>query len=751
MRKLAVFAFSFAAIVTFCVYIPDANMIIPSAAAGIIMFVSLIFRRKNIKLFRYIILIGSGILAGIVYFTGYRTVFYKPAAALFDTEAIITATVTDYVSGSGYTKTAAVIKNAGVPIKISLILKEELTLAPGDTVKVYASLYAPKGDKDFDALMYYRGKGIFLEAEEADYPVGAKVTKAEKLPLKYLYKALSNTLSKQFDKLFSGDELSYLKALLLGNRSGLSPSVNLALANTGVSHVVALSGMHLTILAEALYLVIGPYDKRKIIVIPFLALYALMTGCAASVLRALVMQTLYILSRVFEKSADSLTSIAAALLFLLLLNPFMITDVGLQLSFLSTLGLIVAAPKIRVPGFFYKRNAVFGPVLKYIASTFVMTLSATLFTLPLLVLYFKRISLISPLTNLLILWSIPLVFIGGMLVLIVSFIYLPAAFFVSGAFSLVVRYDLFVVMRLASFKYSAVAADSLQVLLFAGTLYLLLMIAVFIGKAARRILTYVLAAGFCTAIFLLPTTQPKRDEVRMTLLDVGDGEAILVMSRDFTLMIDCGGTDWKNAGDIASEYLLLRGKDTINALVVTGFDDKYINGIHALCDLVAVKSIYLLNADYEKTLRATAPLDEKTAITYITGGKTLNCGSFGALLLVPPNYIDNSTDVSSADFISVLIDTKQSDVFIPGAAENSGLLMSTEELRSAEILILNGGLQLLSDDFLEAIQPDKLYLSSKRIPEPTEDEENLLSRYDLKISATALLGLQTATLADRRR
>jgi competence protein ComEC len=423
----------------------------------------------------------------------------------------------------------------------------------------------------------------------------------------------------------------------------------------------------------------------------------------------------------------------------------MISDVGLQLSFLSTLGLIVAAPRINNPEFLKKNTPVVGPVLKYAASTVVMTLSATLFTLPLLVWYFNRISLTAPITNLLTLWSIPFIFIGGIICLLVSYIFLPAATVAAGAVSLLVKYNLFVVYRLAGFKYSAVSADSVKIILYAAALYLILFLVVFLGKTAGKILAYIFAASFCTAIFLLPAAHLKRDEVRMTLLDTGNGETMLVMTRSFTLMIDCGGTIYKNAGDIASEYLLLHGKDTVDSLLVTGFDDQYINGFNNLSKLIAVKSMTMLNTESENTEKVTTYFPD-ASVDYISAGKILNYSAFSAQIVVPLEYINENYAA-----VSVIIDTIGTDVFVAGAVDSAKTLINTGELKQADVLVLNGGTKLLKEELIKAIKPKRLYLSSKYRPKLSAEKVALLEKYDMKINGTAESGTLSESLTDRRR
>ena len=130
-----------------------------------------------------------------------------------------------------------------------------------------------------------------------------------------------------------------MRALLIGDKSNFSDSFSEQVADTGVSHIFAVSGMHLSFFVSAI-LVFGR-NRRWVCALAIAAafLFAAVTGFSASVVRAAVMQTSVLTAPLFRRENDSLTSLSASLLLLLCGNPYAVADVGLQLSFLSVLGL----------------------------------------------------------------------------------------------------------------------------------------------------------------------------------------------------------------------------------------------------------------------------------------------------------------------------------------------------------------------------------------------------------------------------
>ncbi len=202
------------------------------------------------------------------------------------------------------------------------------------------------------------------------------------------------------------------QALTVRERSLLSKSVAGAYQNAGLSHVLAISGLHLTILTLSLGRLLAKCRVRKQvrdgISIAFLLFYCFLTGFSPSVTRAFVMLTFVLLGGMTLHRVDSLTTLFFALLLLLLADPYALLSVGLQLSFLSCLGILLLQPefgmlRVRIVGGLHAKHRALRSFLYERLSGLSVSCCAILFTFPVTVFSFGTVSWIAPLCNLLLL------------------------------------------------------------------------------------------------------------------------------------------------------------------------------------------------------------------------------------------------------------------------------------------------------------------------------------------------------------
>ena len=217
-----------------------------------------------------------------------------------------------------------------------------------------------------------------------------------------------------------GDTAAFVTAELTGDRSGMAEEDAAVMTQAGVAHLLAVSGLHCAFLVSLLGLLL-PVRRRALgagLSMAVLLFYMVMVGLTPSVVRACIMQIFLLAAPLLRRESDGLTSLSAALLVILLANPFAAAGVSLQLSFAATLGLVCFSQ--RLSGFFKglyrgKKRPV-RAVVSFVAANLSASLAAMVFTIPLTACYFNTFSLIAPLSNLLILpaagWSFMLALRG---------------------------------------------------------------------------------------------------------------------------------------------------------------------------------------------------------------------------------------------------------------------------------------------------------------------------------------------------
>lgn len=233
-----------------------------------------------------------------------------------------------------------------------------------------------------------------------------------------------------YRKLIKDDEaFAVASTLILGYRADLSKETLAAYSKTGTIHALSVSGMHVGIIYILLNWLLAFMDRKKagrIFKVALIGLliwyYSLLTGFSPSVLRSAIMLSVFILSKQFKRGSNSYNVLAFTAFVLLIFDPFLVWDVGFQLSFLAVLGLIYLQPKI------YKWWYIKNKWLDQLWSTIAMSLAAQLATLPLSVYYFHQFPIYFIISNLFILLPISALMYGGLGILILK-VYFLAPYF----------------------------------------------------------------------------------------------------------------------------------------------------------------------------------------------------------------------------------------------------------------------------------------------------------------------------------
>lgn len=269
-----------------------------------------------------------------------------------------------------------------------------------EKTEIQAVLSEPSGS---DAALL-RSKGVILCAEVDEFLSvgdGGRLTLPEKI---------NSFLAGIFDKTIGGDEADFAGAIFLGNRERVSQKIKLAFRRSGTSHLLALSGLHISVLAAGLEFTLkAARVKKKIriaVSILVTVMFALITGLSASVLRSAIMLVIYFVAQLIGEEKDSLTSLFAALALIITFRRYAVWDAGLWMSFSATLGLILFSDRL-LPRFapmtrktYSRAKKFFRAGVKYVLGLLSATVIATLFTLPVTYLLFGGISIISPISNL---------------------------------------------------------------------------------------------------------------------------------------------------------------------------------------------------------------------------------------------------------------------------------------------------------------------------------------------------------------
>ena len=421
--------------------------------------------------------------------------------------------------------------NGSLFCRLTVDLPDGLAVKAGDRLS---------GEGTVSALSAYARRGLYGRGCRGKLILTGDVAVTRhgftlRAPFQTMARAVKTTLLSRAE----GENGGLLVAVLLGETDELPTGTGLLFRRAGVSHALAVSGMHLVFLAAALSFLLRrlhfPRPAVGISVILFAFFYAALVGFTPSVLRAALMLFFYEAGWFARRQPDSLSSLALSGAVMLLCAPHLIFSVSFLLSYLATLGILIAAQICRAPR---RKRALIRSVPRKIGSYALMTLFAVLFTLPVSCSLFGEVSLLSIPANLLL--SLP---IQALLYLAVAVLILPFRFIgtvADGCCSLFLS----LLRRVAAIPHATLTFSS-PVVTVAGALpFLALLTVAFLGLSRRKrmILCSVCSALTLTAflVFALPV---KSDGHAVFLSNGTDDDLIVLRVGSGAACIDLGNPD----------------------------------------------------------------------------------------------------------------------------------------------------------------------------------------------------------------
>ena len=566
---------------------------------------------------------------------------------------------------------------------------------------------------------------------------GQLIITEEPLPLPLRFTAAAHSFRKQALAHLHKRESAVLTGMVLGGYEAVDPAEADVFRDNGMAHLLAVSGAHVAVLAVILQTLLPPLGKWRIYIIQVLLfLYALLCGLQPSVLRAVLMGCVLLWGKEQKLRADRLNLLLMTAWGLLFINPFWLLDIGFQLSFVTTAGLLLAGEKVsaRLPqGWPDWLRGVLG-----------VTLTAQLFSFPFSVYYFHRVSLIGALSNLLLLPALEaavLLFLPALLVLSAvsagnALLHVAGTGVVIGASRLAGGS----LMQVASgigqgliaaaeyLLHGAVAAGTLLTKLpfaavdvadfgwigifcycgFAAAFFDLGYFA-FISSRQRR---GWLLAMTCLFLMLCGVWHFQPKNLTVYFIDVGQGDAALVRTPGGkNILIDTGGLP--GGADIARMVLLpsfrYLGVRQIDALCLSHGDHDHAGGAAAVAAKLPVKNIFLgAGAGQSADIQALMKVAGDTANIYrLQKGERWNVGDCTIVVASASGRNSSAfTETNASSLVLQLFCRGHSIVFTGDAG------METEEnamplLRRADVLKVShhGSGTSSSPLFLERIRP----------------------------------------------
>ena len=717
MRVLATIGFSFSAGVFLAALLPWNGWQLYAAGGVLLLALAWLFAARKQKYFRRGLLILLPLAVSLAYFAGYDHLVRQPIEDRCGAASDFTATVCDWpqatergakvtVELEGYHRARAVLYGEA----------ELLAARPGDTVTGTAQ-WQSAAHFDSDDVTHFNARGVYALLYGRE---DVRLSAGDGDALRWLPQRAGKAFREKVAAIWDDPRVSgFLTAELTGDKSAMDDGDYLAMQETGLAHLFAVSGLHCAFLVTLLALLISRRQRLLCAVtIPLLLFYMVMVGMSPSVVRACIMQIFLLIAPLFRRGSDPLTSLAAALLVILLCNPFAAASVSLQLSFSATLGMVLLSPRLYklLTGWYKGKCRPLRTALCFVAANLSATLSAVVFTAPLTAWYFRIFVLVAPLSSLLAVPAAGWSFMVAFVTVLLGFVWLPLASLLGWISWALVRYILWIANGMMSWRYHAVYFTNPYLVY-----WLLFLYAAFIGCAVtpdgkrKYLLATVLSVATLTAAIWVNRQDYQYGVLTALTLDVGQGESVILTSGGETALVDCGSSNsYKDPGGLAADTLHSMGVRELSAVVVTHYHADHTNGLYEVLRRIPVQTIYLpdIEDEYGVRERLVSLAEEKGAqVTYVTKETADTLGDT-VLTIYPP--VQSGGDLNELG-LTALASAGDFDLLITGDMSGSTekKLVETYALPDIEVLVVShhGSRYSSNIRFLKAVMPEAAVIS----------------------------------------
>ena len=624
---------------------------------------------------------------------------------------------------------------------------------PGEWIEVYGKISpveAPRNEGVFDFRLYYRT----ISVHGSMYGTSFRVIGGEPKPFARGLQELRLRMGDILDQLLPPQDAGIYRALLTGDKSAMDEDIRSLYQENGIAHILAVSGLHLSILGLGVYELLRHFGRSKAASGSVAALliisYGILTGCSGSALRAVLMLLLRFLAAAVGRSYDMLTAMAAAALFLLWKEPFMLFSAGFQLSFLAVLAIglchVLPAPK--------------HPLLEGLWLSFYLQL----LTLPVILFHYFRFPLYGIFLNLIVLPLMGCVIYSGVFAVGLFGLSEKLATIAVGGGHWILRLYTLLCTHCAALPYSSLllGRPSMHSILLYYTALGVVTWALAerhaaerSGLAACRLPLPCIVLPLILSMLCLPAKQPQGLEI--TALDVGQGDGFILRNQGLVMSVDGGSTSDQRLGEnVLVPYLESQGIGHIDLALITHCDADHYSGIQYLLEEepkmtigeLLLPRVAMQDARYDALRDAADARDVR--IRYFGQGDCIDLGEVEIRGYYPAGT--ERLEAANDHSIGMLLRASDFQMLFTGDMDEDCERQMLAALWEADagypkIDVLKAGHHgshtSSSEALLAALRPDYAILSygvGNDYGHPHAETRERLRRYDVKMLETGVMG-----------
>jgi competence protein ComEC len=528
------------------------------------------------------------------------------------------------------------------------------------TIRKFSTNTNPGG---FNEHLYYKSQNI-------SYKVNAEsITLVDGSYSKFhsILNIIKEKLIQIYNTILPEKEAGTLIAMVLGEKYLLGDEIKTLYQENGISHILAISGLHISMVGAAIYFMLRKLRlglvASTVISLVFVYSYGMLTNFSVSTNRAVVMYSIMLLANLIGKTFDILSALSLSAFLILLQNPMELFQAGFLLSFCAVLGIALVLPCLN------SLHEAKSALLKGIY----VSASAQAFTLPLVMYYFFQIPVYSVFINLIIVPLTSILMLTALLSGIVGVLSISLGIFLAGGANYILIFYEIVCSMGSNLPRNLITVGRPGIIRI--MVYFLILFIFIIGTKMyekKRLLYLVLVL----AVLVLIIPKP-REGLSVTMLDVGQGEAIFMETdTGTTYLIDGGSSDVNQVGRYRiTPYLLSRGIDILDYVVVTHTDTDHVSGLIELMEgeQIKIKSMMLPNTTTKNEiylkLEALAT-DKAVKLMYIVSGDMIIDANVRMTFLHPPIGYQPTSNNDYSAVLSISYD--EFDMLLTGDIEAKG-------------------------------------------------------------------------------
>ena len=659
------------------------------------------------------------------------------------------------------------INNIKLKKKFILLTKNK-EIEYGNKIKLEGTYIKPsksRNYKGFDYSNYLKTENIYGTIEQ-----NGKIELIKEKNINYLFINLykvKNKIIKNINNKFPEETRGVVLGILLGDKSSIEEDVRQNFADSSLSHILAVSGTHISYVVICISVLFKKLklnkNIRKVLTSLVLFMYLYLVDFSVSATRAVIMSTIVIMQMLFYRKQDTITTIAFSSIIILINNPYSILNIGFLLSYGGTIGIILFVNRISIES----KEDFFQRFKSYLKDICIVTISAQTIIMPIIIYYFNTISFTFIISNIIASLIIGPIIMIGLVIIAISFFKIPII-------SLIIRfYNILIVIlvrtadiisKIPMSKIYLKTPTTLEIIFYYSVVFLIALL-IYIKKSNRKFIKKTIQIDiynlknffinnrnkvliFISIVSLISITSIKiPKELKINFIDVGQGDSCLITTpQNKKVIVDSGGSESYDVGkNVLLPYLLDKRITKIDYIMISHFDTDHCKGFEYVLENIKVKNVIISKqCETSENFKQIMKIIRKKRINLIIvqKGSKIKIDNFTTVDILSPqseNIADNMNDNS----IVAKFEAYNFSILFTGDASEKiekELIKEKINLKSDILKVSHHGSKTgTSEEFLKSVKPKIALIGvgeNNKFGHPTKDVIKRLTENKIKIYRT---------------